>query len=515
MNSAPLDQIIKQVFREMASRKALMVAIFSISSLLILGLGFIWPSKYQSSTTIFVDEQNIIKPLVESITATSKLKDRAKIARELLQGRQILDKVALQEGFITNDTNPLKVDEVIKNLRQNILVKNVGSNLIQIVYTDNDPTVSFRVAKGFANVFIAETISTKKKDSREAYTFIDTQVKNYHDQLKESELRLKQFLANNVDGSQADSSRRMTDVRAELQKTELELKQSYTIKQSLEDQLSREKRVISRESPEEKLYKKQIEEFEKQLDTLRLSYLDTHPDIVSLKIKVDETKSALIRQQSQNQRRKEAAEARGEVLELDSRSKNRLYEQLRSDLAKVKTKIVSLGVKRDSLTRLLSQETSRMQRVHDHEATLSELRRDTDINRDIYNELIKRREHARVSMHLDMAGQGLALKVQEPARIPLSPSGLKLIHFMIGGLLVGILLPFAFIISYVLLDPRVRSANALYEHIDLPVMASIPQMRTPLARRLSRVGTVRAVFCVVISLLVYFSICWLKFIGAI
>ena len=127
---------------------------------------------------------------------------------------------------------------------------------------------------------------------------------------------------------------------------------------------------------------------------------------------------------------------------------------------------------------MLAQELELGKRVHGGEAALSELTRDYQVNRDIYQDLLRRRENARVSMNLDIEAQGLAIKIQEPVQIPRQTSGLRLFHFIIGGLLLGVVLPPGLIFASTNLDPRIRVGAVISEKSKLPLLAVVPHLWT-------------------------------------
>ena len=55
-----------------------------------------------------------------------------------------------------------------------------------------------------------------------------------------------------------------------------------------------------------------------------------------------------------------------------------------------------------------------------------------EVNKGIYDDLLKRRERARVSMSLDIEGQGMNYKINETAQYPTSPVGPKFPMFCNG-----------------------------------------------------------------------------------
>ncbi|HET6905469.1 MAG TPA: Wzz/FepE/Etk N-terminal domain-containing protein, partial [Rhodanobacteraceae bacterium] len=71
-----------------AKRRRLAIGIlFAVIALLALALGLLWPKKYEATTTILVQENNIIKPLTEGLAAPTEVADRAGIAQEVIFSR--------------------------------------------------------------------------------------------------------------------------------------------------------------------------------------------------------------------------------------------------------------------------------------------------------------------------------------------------------------------------------------------------------------------------------------------
>ena len=86
-------------------------------------------------------------------------------------------------------------------------------------------------------------------------------------------------------------------------------------------------------------------------------------------------------------------------------------------------------------------------------------------------------------MDLDQEKRGLTMRVQDPATLPLRPTGLSLTHFVLAGLFAALAIPIALLFLLAKFDPRIRSRKQLQEAVAVPVLASIPAYRTPTARR--------------------------------
>ncbi|MDH5512640.1 MAG: hypothetical protein OEY27_05425, partial [Gammaproteobacteria bacterium] len=159
--------------------------------------------------------------------------------------------------------------------------------------------------------------------------------------------------------------------------------------------------------------------------------------------------------------------------------------------------------------RELAAQLDRGKRVHGGEATLAELTRDYQVNRDIYQDLLRRRENARVSMNLDKDNKGLTIKVQEPAIPPREPSGLRFLHFVIAGFVLALALPLGFLFTKLHFDPRIRAGSVISDKRKLPLLAVVPHMWSPsetqVVRRelewlsLAFIGTLLAVVILVVT----------------
>jgi hypothetical protein len=110
---------------------------------------------------------------------------------------------------------------------------------------------------------------------------------------------------------------------------------------------------------------------------------------------------------------------------------------------------------------------------------MAALTADYETNKGIYQDLLRRREQARVSMELDKERRGLTFQIQDPAMLPLAPSGLRMAHFAAAGIVLAALIPIGLLFGVARYDPRVRNRELLEYSTGLPVLATIPHFQTP------------------------------------
>ena len=497
-SGAELFARLPMMVAELRRHGALLLAAFGLIAVLFLAAGILMPRKYQSASTILVSEANIIAPLMEGRAVPTGVADRARIAREVIFSRCIMAEILTAGGWGESVTEPLPRERLIGEIKQRTRIDSPGQNLIRITYTDAEPERAYAIANRYAELFISESLAAKERESREAFEFIAARVDEYHRKLTDAEERLKQFRAANLDarpGTDIDVRTRIAEIRSQIEGARTDLSELQMRENALQAQISGEAEVSDLRSRSAQV-RIRIAELQSQLDTLLLDYTDSYPDVVRLRHQIEDMQAILAREE-----RSESSGARGADV---AAAGNPLYQQLRSDLARVRSDIAALRARISENESLLQSELDRGRRVADSEASLAELTRDYEVNRDIYQDLLRRRENARVSMSLDAEQRGLTFRIQEPAALPLQPTGLRLMHFAAAGLGLGLAVPLGLLFALLQIDPRARSAQSLAQALPVPVLVSIPEFRTRADRRRT-VAKLAAAFAVLASVFLIYA----------
>jgi len=114
---------------------------------------------------------------------------------------------------------------------------------------------------------------------------------------------------------------------------------------------------------------------------------------------------------------------------------------------------------------------------------LAQLTRDYEVTRELHQDLVRRREAARVSASLEGAGTASGLRVEEKAFVPHQAEGPRLLYFIAGGVGLGLFVPVALIFALQQLDPRIRRSDQVLQSGEFPVLAAVPHLRRPAEER--------------------------------
>ena len=458
--------------RNLVQYKWFLAMMFAVIAISITVAGYFVPKQYTSYSTLILGGETVIAPLMDgAAVSTGETQDWSKVAREILFSRTTMTHLMQNLGYLKGGIATQDDEVIFKRFKANTDVSLVGENqYLKISFTDKDPEFAKEVAANLTQIFIDGIHSYHIEESEDAFGFIDSQVKTYHEKLRAAEERLKNFKIQSLEtgaSSEAAVSKRLDRLQELLDQSKLDLREALIQKNSIEQQLSGEvKSIVSlgRQSQ----YIKRLTGLQDELSKLRLTYHESYPDIVNLKYQIEDVKRQ-IGKEKQNQSMDLAGVE-------DGIKTNKVYQDLKLQLSDVETKVVTMQTRIAETQANILEERHKGEVVHTSEAEFAELSRDYEVNKKLYEDLLKRREAARVSKEIDEQHKGLNIKVYESAFVPLSPSGLRFYHFILLGLLFGLIIPASLIYMYQLMDSKIKSPELISSKLKLPVLGSVPDI---------------------------------------
>lgn len=477
------EQLLTMLGRELLTKRKLVLAIFLLVNVISVVVGLSWSKSYVSSTTIFVEEKNILDPLMQGAAVRTPVTDRSRIAKEVIFGRKVMNQLAEDLGLFAGNPSDIERERVIDRLRSHTTITQAGRGLIRIEHSDAGAKTALRATQRLAEFFILESHEKKLEESKAAYEFIDKQVQEYRDKLQTAEEALKGLRTANIEagvgGGETNIVTRINQVMTRIDLSNEQLREAEIKRSSLERQLSGEAEssvVLTRAGQ----LRTRISELQSQLTTLGLTYHDTHPDIIRVRHQIDDLHEAVKAEEARRQDvARGSADSRNAAVADEGVVHNPLYQQLRLELAQTKTLIDTLRARIGELNRQLESERGRGKAVHSGDASLAEVTRDYQVNNTLYQDLLKRREQALVSMNINKERQGLGFSIQEEAELPLHPTGLQLKYTILIGILLSIVIPAGLLFLLIRFDPRIRLPSVIAEQLKVPVLAVVPHLWSP------------------------------------
>ncbi len=469
----PVTELIPAALREGRRRMLALVLLFTLMALATLAWGFFAPGKYYASASIHVSQDNIIQTLMDGRAIPTAVHDRALIAEEIIFGRRVMDRVMEAGGWLDDNPGKAEYNRRTEQVKGRTRVSTPQENLIVFVYHDQDPDRARQTAQLFADLFLEESHRAQVAESRAAWEFIAGQVSRYHQRLLNAEERLKDFRDRTPEarpGTDVDVMVRVGELRRQVETGRTELMDLRSRERILVEQLSQEAATFGVRN-QESMLRQRIAALQDDLEQMRMELTENHPDVVRTRYQIEDLRDDL-----------EALQRRGSPIsgfEDDRRFQvNPLYQDIQRSLAEVRRDISGLQSRIETSQQHLEDELGRGRRVADSESDLAELTRDYEVNQLLYQDLLERMENARLSMEMDMEGQGRAFRLHEPASLPAHSAGPRFAHVAAGGLMAAVATPLGLLLLLVRLDPRVRSPGELRRQTELPVLTALPAYHT-------------------------------------
>lgn len=503
MSNSPRQMLII-IMKETWRRRNLSVFLLVTFSLSVLVVSLNWPKIYVSTSVIEVDEQNILTPLLEGSAVATAVKDHARNAKQLIFSKRSKENVLNKLSEETEQMTDKEKETFWDDIQDSVVVDSLGGNLLEISYYSVDPFRAKFFAITLTDFFITESVEEKRRESEGAYQFIADQAGEYHKKLLDSEEALKTFRSNNLGANPASSSvvnDRILELQRSIEQSNLALNEAKIRMENIDAQLSGEAEVSAHLTREGQVQER-INTLQSNLDSLRMTYLDTYPDVIIIKDQIDSLKI-----QMENISKEESTGL------VQNGRLNPLFQQLRAKRSKFTTELAALETRIEETSQLLVKEKFRAMQINNAVAVHAQLTRDYDGNQNLYEKLLRQRESARVSMNIDIANQGMTLKVKEMADLPVSPIGMQFMHFAIVGIIGGLLTPFALAFLMSQLETSYKSFESLKAVRGLPVLGSISGYRSKRDQLFIYMWIFIALIIISLVFSLYIYIGWLKFTG--
>lgn len=219
---------IKIVFR----RKWLMIVPVFIGLITGIVAGHLMPKSYQAETTILVEEEKVINPLIEGLAIATSVADRLQSIQEQILSWKTLVKLSLKLNLIQVDTDEKELKRLVARLRSNMFVGMKGFNVITVAFQSQAPEETKKVVDALTDLFIQENIERQTKETEIAVKFIKEQLGVYRRKIKEAEIAGLQEQLDILLVDATDKHPQVRDLKQQIAKAKEELdSEEYDITQ--------------------------------------------------------------------------------------------------------------------------------------------------------------------------------------------------------------------------------------------------------------------------------------------
>jgi polysaccharide chain length determinant protein (PEP-CTERM system associated) len=478
----------------------------------IVGVGVVYkiPDQYEATARIYVDTASILKPLMAGLTVQPNVEQQIGMLSRTLISRPNIEKLIRMADADLKTDSKASQEALVERLTKDIQIRNTGrDNLYSLAFRDSDQDKAKRVIQSLVSIFVESSLGASRKDSDQAKTFLNEQIKQYEAKLEEAEARVKEFRMRNIELQSADGKdamSKMVESNNQLEQAKLQLLEAVNTRDAIKQQLAAEKpaatsaaagtasapvqeAAINVATPE---IDSRIEAQKRGLDGLLQRYTDQHPDVVATRRLIKEL---------EEQKKKEVAELRKAALAAPGPvpgapgpdAGSLVAQELGRMLAGAEVQVAGLKARVAEYSGRLAQARESMKTAPQKEAEASQLNRDYGIIKSNYESLVSRRQSAVMSGELEVASGVADFRLIDPPRVtpkPVAPNRLLLMPIpLLVGLAAGLFL--AFVASQ--LRPVYMDAGDLRAKTGLPVLGVVSVVLNDLDRHRERMSLYRFV----------------------
>lgn len=436
------------------------------------------PNVYQSSSRVYVDTSSILQPLLKGIAVQSDLSAQVELMKQSLLSRPNLEAVARKTDYDLSAKTDGEMEALLSSLQSRTTVLSNKEDIFWISFEDTNPRRAHDVVQALLAIFVESNLGRSRKDLDTAEEFIDQQIAEYEARLEEAESKLARFKQSNINVALGDGGYmdRANGATGRAKKLEEDLKVAIAQRNLLRQELATIPETMpaaltNAGPPDDTEYR--IVELEAKLRALLSQYTEKHPDVVSTKRQLDallakqeEARLALAQQDPATDPVVSAATATyGEP--------NPLYDQVKLRLIEMEAQIEDLRQRSAAARAEAEALQSRAEEVPQIEAEFQKLNRDYNIIKARHEELLARRESARMSRNRENVGQEVQYRMIDPPAVPVEPVGPNrpLFLWVVAGAAIGAGLGFALVLT--VLDTTISTLAELRKHTNLPVLGAI------------------------------------------
>lgn len=425
-------------------RYALMVSVFvCLFGWLIVSF---MPNKYESSAKVLADTRSMLKPLLTGIAVQNDTDEGIRVIAQTLLSRTNLENIALKADLDIESVTPERYENMLRKLKDEIIISGSSkNNVYTISYSHQVPEVAERVVSLTLKQFLDTVTSQSRLDSNSATDFLESQISERKIVLELAEKQLADFKRDNqgmLPQQGGGYYQSIANLRVELETLDGQYAAKEAEIQSLRSSFipqSDKGRSPRIQTP----FDARLSALRTMLDAESMQYTKDHPSIIELKRQIDLLEE--LRSESEESMLRSASS--GEITPSSTGNDGHILQQFALEISKLGAERSVIAAKMKSVERRLKEMSAQIKEVPAIEAKLTSLQRDYNVSKELYDELVRRMEQAKISQNANNDTSDVKFQTLEPPRVPITPSSpnrirLYVIVFFLS-LILGVLISFA------------------------------------------------------------------------
>ncbi|QLE40900.1 polysaccharide biosynthesis tyrosine autokinase [Nostoc sp. C052] len=392
---------------------------------------------------------------------------------EIIKSEPLVQKT-IDRLVLTNDQREaLKPKEFLKKLT----VKDIkGSDILSVSYKDRDPKKSANVVNTVMNIYLEYNVSSRRKEAAAARKFLQKELPNAELIVRKAEGELAKFQDKNKVVSLQEETTKSLDLITDLQRQSSQVQsqianvnaQSQDIRKQLnmDSKQALAQTSLSQSSGLQDILK-EVQQLESQLATRRTILRESHPEIITLKNKLEALKK-IIQQRTTDVLGANKAQFNGNF------QIGALEQQLTANLIGLESTRMGLVSQAATLSKLQAVYKERLKTLPRLEQQQRQLERKVQASQSTYSLLLQKLQESQIAENQNVGNASLIAEAQ----IPDQPISSNMLSYLSSGLL-AVIAALATIYILEVRDKSIKTVDEAKELIGLTLLGVIPAFSKP------------------------------------
>lgn len=452
------------------------------------------PDDYRSETTILVVPQRVPESYVRS-TVTTRIEDRLQSLKQQIHSRSLIERTIKALNLPVDTSKPGAMEDAVARMRANIEVSPVRGDAFTISFVSRDPQLAKKVTEQLTSFFIEENKRDRGALADGTSEFMEGQLEDARKRLIEHEKKLEAYRLQHAGEMPSQAS---SNLQA-LQSGSLQLQaladalnrdqdRQVLLEQQLSDLLGPQAIAIPTAAaildpvrpgsdpatgvamaPEEELAQTRV-----RLQSAEARLTPEHPDVKRLRGRVEQLEAQIARAPKPS-----AAAPLPVVKSAAEVQRERRASEIRTELDGLKRRIALKQEQQQLLRDETAQYQARLEAAPIRESELTELMRDYDTLKQMYQTLFVKKFDANIAADLERRQVGEQFRVLDPALVPERPFSPNRLKLNAMGVFLGLLLGLGMVGALEFTSATLKTEEDIRSVLALPVMATIPVLPGP------------------------------------
>jgi polysaccharide chain length determinant protein (PEP-CTERM system associated) len=362
-------------------------------------------------------------------------------------------------------------------------------------YEGKNPNTVQQVANALTSLFLSENLMVRERQAEETTTFLESEMDKVKVELADLESKIALFKNEHINElpevlqlniQSLDRLERDIALASEQLRNLKEKQEYYRIQLAgIDPYLDNEEEIVSR---------RRLEELKVELVHLTKRFADEYPDVKKTRAEIAQLEQQLDDMDKKQQSNKESPD-------------NPAYINLSAQLASTRSEIVSVRRQIQNLNLSANEFRRRIAATPNVEEAYNGLISERNNTQAKYDDMMRKHMEARVAHGLEKEQKGERFTLIDPAQLPEKPFKPNRLAIILIGIILGIGAGIGWAALREFSDDTVYTVDQLIRISTFPVLANIPDIRTPkdiLRKRVVRAAVLcGAVLMIVLGLSVF------------